>query len=202
MLPTRQERLLTMTKKLYLDLVTTNPNFQESELIGIAGIIEDGDIIKEHFNINIQPFSEENIDKKHLEKQKVKIYDLKTYEEPAIAFEKLNRLFDKNVDKYDKTDKFEVCSYNVNFDIKVLNKFFERNGSNYFYSYFGGKKDPYSVLKYLYTIKKLRIENLEIRTVAKYFGIELEEDISLLNKVNFLRNLVAIIDSRLSLSSL
>lgn len=84
-------------------------------------------------------------------------------------------MFDKYIDKYDRSDKFIVCGYNVKFDIDFLSNFFKKNGDSYLFSYFGCVQDPYPVLNYLKSLEKIDIDKLNLASVCDFYDIKMGE---------------------------
>ena len=160
-------------KELYIDCETTGTNAFKNDVIQIAGYIFIDGKKKEEFNFKCQPFLYENIDEKALEITGLTVREIKYFEKPEVVYEKVLKIFDKYIDKYNKKDKFILCGYNVDFDKDFLNSFFKKNGNNYFFSYVGSVKDPFKVLIYLKSIGHYQGGSLKLSEICKYLGIEI-----------------------------
>ncbi|MGL4392666.1 MAG: 3'-5' exonuclease [Fusobacteriaceae bacterium] len=168
-----------MKKILYLDTETTGLT-EKSAVVQISGIIEIDGVEKEEFNFYIAPHPDAIINDEALKIQGRTLEEIQNFESPAEIFQKLLEIFDKYINKFDKEDKFIIAGYNVDFDIKMLNSFFKRNGSNYFFSYIGIKLDPLYLLSYFYLKGKLELKQKnKLEDWCEYFGIEINAHDSL-----------------------
>lgn len=170
-------------KVLFIDTETGSVNTNKAALIQLSGIIRIDKKDVETFNFLIKPFSGAEVTQAALEVQNRSLEELETdvYESEEVVYQKLIRIFDKYIDKYNKADKFVVAGYNVKFDVEILKAFFERNNNKYLFSYLDS-----SMLDPLYSIRLLQIagilpvlENNKLETWCKHFGIELKAHDSL-----------------------
>ena len=172
-----------MNKIIFIDTETGGVNPEKAALIQLSGIIRIDKKDVEKFNFYIKPFENSEVTEKALEVQGRTLEELKTdkYIEEKEVYKQFIKLFDKYVDKYDRTDKFVVAGYNVRFDVDILKAFFQRHGNNFLFSYLDS-----SMLDPLYSIRLLQIaevlpvlENNKLETWCKHFGIELKAHDSL-----------------------
>ena len=172
-----------MNKIIFIDTETGGVNPEKSALIQLSGIIRIDKKDIEKFIFYIKPFENSEVNEKALEVQGRTLEELKTdkYVEEKEVYKQFINLFDKYIDKYDRTDKFIVAGYNVRFDVDILKAFFQRHGNNFLFSYLDS-----SMLDPLYSIRLLQIaevlpvlENNKLETWCKHFGIELKAHDSL-----------------------
>ncbi|ALF24748.1 3'-5' exonuclease [Fusobacterium nucleatum] len=172
-----------MNKIIFIDTETGGVNPEKAALIQLSGIIRIDKKDVEKFNFYIKPFENSEVTEKALEVQGRTLEELKTdkYVEEKEVYKQFVNLFDKYIDKYDRTDKFVVAGYNVRFDVDILKAFFQRHGNNFLFSYLDS-----SMLDPLYSIRLLQIaevlpvlENNKLETWCKHFGIELKAHDSL-----------------------
>jgi DNA polymerase-3 subunit epsilon len=83
----------------------------------------------------------------------------------------------KYCDKFNKGDKFFLVGYNnKGFDNDFLRNFFKQNGDNYFGSWFWADSIDVMVLAANYLKdERHKLENFQLRTVAKYLDIKVDE---------------------------
>ncbi|MFA5128540.1 MAG: 3'-5' exonuclease [Patescibacteria group bacterium] len=185
-------------KIIYFDTETTGLNPVVNDIIQFAGIIEIDGEEKERFDFKLQPFSYENINQSAMSVHGITAEQLKNFDSPGEAYNKIISIFDKYIDKYDKNDKFIVCGYNVKFDVDFLKEFFSKNKNNYLFSYFGVVKDPLPVLGYLKSINKIDCENLKLESVCKIFGIEIFNAHNALADIDATRSVIKKVDEILN----
>lgn len=86
--------------------------------------------------------------------------------------EKLVERLSAHVDRYDRVDKFYLIAYNSPFDSAFLRRWFEKNGDNFFGSYF---LFPDICVMRMFVLSALdqgfRLPNFKLPTVAHHFGI-------------------------------
>lgn len=125
-----------MAKLCFIDLETTGLFPWKHGVIQISGVIEINGEVKEEFNLIVNPFANDVIEEKALQKNGRDRDTLFKNLPPEEAFKKLEEILGKYVKKTDKTDKFFFLAYNANFDEEFLRKWFSKCGSNYFGSWF------------------------------------------------------------------
>ena len=162
-------------KILYFDCETTGTNHLLNEIVQFAAIVEIDSIVKEQVNFKCQPTNWEAIDAKALEVTGLTIEKLKTFEKPEIVAKNIQNLFNKYIDKYDKTDKFFPAGHNVLFDINFLQSFWIKHLDKYGTGSYQNWQslDSRVFANFLNVAGKLKVENIKLETLCKYYGIEI-----------------------------
>jgi DNA polymerase-3 subunit epsilon len=186
-----------LMKKFYFDTETTGLNPEKNDIIQLAGIIEINGEEKERFILEMQPFSYDNIEQGALDTHKITIDKIKTFQTPQQAYKEIITLFDRYVDKYNKSDKFIVCGYNVKFDIEFLTNFFKKNNNEYLFSYFGAVQDPLPVFGYLKGCGQINPENLKLVTMCQELNVSLENAHDAMADVSATKKLIEVLNKRL-----
>lgn len=165
---------MALTKTLYFDLETTGTDPVKNGIIQIAGIIDINGKITDQFNYKVRPFDVDEIEDKALEVNQTTREKIKLYDPAPAVFVKLIDTFAKAIDRYNKFDKFYAAGFNANFDISFLREFFNKNGDQYFGSWFNGVPvDGYYIAKWLQWRGLIAPENLKLETLCKLFNIEI-----------------------------
>lgn len=87
------------------------------------------------------------------------------------------KLLNKYCSKYDKTDKFYFVAYNAHFDMNFIRELFLKNGNVYYGSYFYNPCiDILQLVAYKLMGKKKQPENFKLGTIAKFYGINCNEN--------------------------
>lgn len=179
-------------KILFIDTETGGVNTQNSALIQISGIVRIDRLDIERFNFFVKPYPGLEVTDKALAIQGRSRKEIENYEYETVVYKKLKEIFDRYIDKYDRTDKFIVAGYNVRFDIEILNSLFKRHNDNYLFSYIESTTiDPLQIIGFLQLCNKLPfLENNKLETWCKYFNIKLNahdsmEDIVATKKLIF-----------------
>ncbi len=166
-------------KKLFIDLETTGLNHLKCSILQISAIMEIEDSIS-NFDIHVKPFPGDEVSEEALRVNKVKREELNAdYRvSQGAAFEKLENFLGVGVDRYNKADKFHMVGYNVSgFDLRFLRKFFERNGSKYFNSWFYYPAvDVMYMASYILANERSQMANFKMGTVAKHLGIVFDKE--------------------------
>lgn len=118
-------------KVLYLDTETTGVDHRTNEITQIALIVEIDGEVKEEVNFRCQPTNWDAIDPKAIETTGVSIEQLKTFELPGETAKKIQALFNRYIDKFDKSDKFYPAGHNVTFDLEFLQAFWKKHLDSY-----------------------------------------------------------------------
>jgi len=167
-----------MFKYLWVDVETTGTDPKLHTVHQVAGQIVIDGIIIDKFNLEFRPAEGAEINDKALEvsdltREQILLRTISSEE----AYEQFNNILTSHVDKYSKKDKYIFCAYNAKFDADFLSEWYKRNGNKYFFGLIlgGAYLDPLN-LSLLYEIKKgeMIFDNHKLGTVAKYFGIELD----------------------------
>jgi len=160
-------------KMLFIDLETTGTVPGKHGVVQIAGIIEIEGKVAEEFELKCRPFPGEVADPAALRVIGKTADEIRAYPEPRLAFEKLKGIFQKYVDRYDKTDKLNMVGQNPKFDYDFLTSFFQKNGDQYLYAYIKFHLiDLIAATALFQSAGKMTVPNMKLETVAGYFGIE------------------------------
>lgn len=166
-----------MIKLFAYDLETTGTNPGKNGIHQIAGIILIDGEEKERFEIKLQPNPKAVIEPSALEVAGVTLDQITSYQTMESGYKELISVLSRHVDKFNKKDKFATLGYNnASFDDNFLRGLFLQNGDNYFGSWFYADSLDVRVL----SMNKLldvrhEMENFKLMTVAKQFGIEIDE---------------------------
>lgn len=172
--------MVELKKILYIDTETGGVDFQNSALIQLSGIIEIDGIEQERFNFYVKPFGNSIVTDEALQVQGRTFADLATdkYIDEKIVYRDFVAVLDKYIDKYDKTDKFLVAGFNVNFDINMIKALFLRNHNSFLYSYIESASfvlDPMQIVTFLQEAQVLpKLANNKLGTLCEYFNIKFE----------------------------
>ncbi len=189
-----------MKKVIYFDTETTGINPRSHAIIQLSGIIEIDNVIKEEFNFKIAPFDNDLIDEKALQVNNYTKEQIKAFKAPRLAFDEIEKLLDKYINRYDKNDKFYPAGYNIRFDIEFLKNFFEKNFNLYFGSYFNYRAiDGLYLAHFLDYINYFNLPNYKLITVCDYYGIKLQAH-DAMNDIRATRELILKIKSLLSIN--
>jgi DNA polymerase-3 subunit epsilon len=142
----------------------------------LSGIIVIDDVVKEEFNILMQPFEGQVVEKEALAVNKITIADIKKFDRPDAAYDKFVAILSKYVDRMDKKDKFHIFGYNlIAFDVPFLRKFFENNGDPYFNSYVWHPPIDVQNLAGTFLMDvRHQMPNFKQGTAARFLGVQVE----------------------------
>lgn len=161
-------------KLLYFDTETTGLDPIKNDIIQISGIIEINNEVKEEFDFKVQPHSYENISKEALEVNNITIEQMKSFSTPKETLNKLIKMFNKYVFKFNKFDKFFPVGHNVGFDVDFLFEFCEKCGFNYLGSYLDyHKADTMVLLMALMVNNKIPVGSTKLTAACEENKIEL-----------------------------
>ena len=166
-----------MSKLFYYDLETTGVKYWKNGIHQISGAIEiDGNVI-ETFDFHVKPNEKATIEPDALAVANVTVEDLANYTPMAEIYKTLTSMLGKYVKKFDKKDKFHLIGYNNrSFDDQFLRAFFTQSGDMYFGSwYWADSIDVLVLASHCLQNERANLENFQLRTVAKYLGIEVDE---------------------------
>ncbi len=164
-------------KILFYDLETTGTDKSIHAIHQLNfKLIIDGELIDE-LDIKIAPFKGAIIDDIALKVGNVTLEQIMAYMPQEEGYKKLMDFLGKYVDKFDKQDKIFLGSYNgSSFDNPFFREFFRRNNNKYFGAYFwSGEIDVMVLALDNLMDKRIGMENFKLMTVAKAYGIEVEE---------------------------
>ena len=164
-----------MIKQIFLDTETTGPNHLKHGIYQIGGIIR-YDNVFENFEFNCDIFEEDEIDPQAFELSSIRPEDLASFPDPFETYKKFVTLLAQHCDKYKKQDKFFFINAGAEFDSKFLRRWFESCGDQYFGSWFWHPPlDVFSLALDYLKDQRHKMENFKLITVAKQFGIKVDE---------------------------
>lgn len=165
-------------KLMFYDLETTGLDSERNAIHQISGRITIEGAIVEYFDFKVAPhegaeFDDEALDVCHKTKE-----EICSYPDMDIVFQKFIGMLNKYINKYNKQDKFFLVGFNNrHFDDNFLRKWFERNNSRYFGSYFWSNSFDCLVLATpTLAMKRSTMVDFKQMTVAKELGISVQED--------------------------
>lgn len=174
-----------MSKILYLDTETSGVDPEKNAIIQIAGIIEvDGEWV-DRFKLYIAPFDGAIIEDEALIVSGL-TKDVIYKGGPEIAVvRRLESIWKRYVNRFDKNDKFTIAGFNVQFDVDFLKAMFLRCGHKFLFSYLSHRMiDPYPVARFLKETGIIDIPKCNLETVCSYFGVELTQAHDAMSDVN------------------
>jgi len=163
-------------KYLHLDTESTGLTTQHG-LIEIGFIIDiDGEVKEEHI-FKMKPFPTDLIADEALEITGYTREEIMEFEDPIIVKDKILKIFDKYINKYDKTDKMKLFGFNLRvFDFPMLIAWFNKRGENYLGSYID-YKSKFDVLGFLENMRIMRLlpesNKTKLTEVCEEYEIEL-----------------------------
>jgi len=187
-----------MTRKIFhFDAETTGLDPQKHDIIQLAYVVEIDGKEQEEGNVFIQPFDYSVINPAALEVNKLTVEQLKTFDDPRLAYSNLIKMLSKYIDKYDRTDKFQPAGYNLGFDCEFFKEFFAKNGDVYYGSWFNWKRiDPLGVLYFMDGMGKISLPNYKLETVCDHFGIKIDAH-DAISDIRATKQLIDILDKLL-----
>ena len=164
-------------KVLYMDFETSGLVSPKHGILSAAFIIEINDEIVEQLEYKLQLFDGQRADVKALEVNGFTLESIKNHDNPLDIYNLIEQAFCRYVDPYNKKDKFTVAGYKVDFDITFLNDFFRLAGNSYGVGSYIDNYRPLctrALLLWFDHVGLLSLPNYKLKTVAYYFGIEIE----------------------------
>ena len=163
-------------KIFYFDLETSGLDSKKHAILSLSGIMEiDGKIV-DKIDLTMKPFQGDMIDPTALEINGFTMEQIKTFDDPKIAFKKLISFFSKYIDRYDKNDKFSLAGYNiVQFDIPFLEELFKKCHDVYFGSWVDGEPlDIYQVVLFMKKLGIITTKSTKLSIIAEDLNIPLK----------------------------
>ena len=167
-----------MTRKLFFfDVETTGLDYRKHGIHQLSGCIDVTGQKVEYFDFRMRPFETDEIEDKALEIAHVTREQIAEYPSPIEVKKQLQALMEKYVNKYDKTDKFHIVGYNnAFFDNSFLREYWNKTGDKYFGSMFHQNTiDAMVLASEALQDERINLENFKLATVAKYFGVNIDE---------------------------
>jgi DNA polymerase III alpha subunit (gram-positive type) len=125
-------------KLFFLDVETTGLDSVRNDIFQISGIVTDAKLnVLEKIDLRFKPFSLEHVQPDALTKTRMTLEALSSLELSAQeAYAQLIECLSRHCDKFDKKDKLHFVAYNAKFDVEFIRAFFEKNGDQFFGSWF------------------------------------------------------------------
>lgn len=179
-------------KIFFFDLETSGLDELQHAILTFSGIVDlDGKII-DKIDLKMKPFKGDKISPEALKINKLTIEEIKTFDDPYVAFKKLIEFFSKYIDRYDKNDKFTLAGYNIiKFDIPFLKRFFMKCNDKYFGSWVNGYPlDVYQLVVLFRHLGYFKLDHINLENIAKYLNIPInahdaKEDIIATRKIYY-----------------
>lgn len=160
-------------KILWFDVETTGLDPVKNDIVTLSALIEIDGKVERSLDLKIQPIDWGNIEEEALKINGLTVEEMKTFDSPKIAHEKLVAFFERYINRYDSTDKFQPAGYNITFDMLFLAEFFKKCGDKYFGSWVDYHKfDVATLVQFLHLKGTLDLENYKLVTVGNAMGIE------------------------------
>jgi len=161
-------------KLLFLDTETTGVDPLKNGIIQIAGIVDINGQIVEEFNLKCRPFPGQIYTAEALKVTGTTVEEIKNYPDPKEAYQKIQAIFNKYINRYDKNDKFTMVGQNTKFDYDFMTVFFQNNYDKFFYAYVAYHLVDLVNASALFKMAgKISVPNMKLETMAKCFGITL-----------------------------
>ena len=164
-----------MKKVIYIDTETTGLYPDRHGMIEVACIVEyDKKVVdKLAFNINALTYNKPiEVTDDALEINGKSIKEINGYPRSKKQFRMFLNFLGTHVNQYDKEDKLQVIGYNPDFDMKMIQSWFEDNGNDFCWAYFKNTMDVWQMVKHLEYAGKIDTENHQLGTMCQYFGIK------------------------------
>lgn len=163
-------------KIFYFDVETSGLDPKINDILTLSGLIEIDGEVKETINLKIQPLNWNGISDEALKINGLTREEIKTFDLPIVAKQKLEAFFSRYVDKFKKNktseDKLLCAGYNVNFDIQFLEEFWRKNNDKYIGSFLDYHKlDFASIILFLKYKGLLNFPGYKLVDVANALGI-------------------------------
>lgn len=162
--------------ELWYDTEGTGFSATKHGLLELGGLIVENNNILEEFLFKMKPTGK-TFDQRALDVTGYTIKQIKALTPWEEIYPEVIKLFDKYINKYDKTSKFITAGHNISYDNRMLNGFFKAQGNNYLYSYIDSKQ----VIDTLPLARKMqkegiipRLVNNKLSTLCEYFDVPLE----------------------------
>ncbi|MBW2451320.1 MAG: 3'-5' exonuclease [Deltaproteobacteria bacterium] len=180
-----------MQKLVFIDVETTGVNPERNGLIQISGCVQIDNQIVESFDFFVRPFPNDEIEEQALRVTGIDHRQLlppgapgflqvpgQEFCDPHDVYARLQVMFGRYVDQYDKTDKFQFVGYNAHsFDMPFLRSFWQKNGDRFFGSWFWYPcLDVMLIWAQLLQPKRSQLADFKLATVARHCQIDVDEN--------------------------
>lgn len=166
-------------KRCFIDVETTGLSPERNGIWQIAGIVEIDGKVEDKFTFTFRPHHAAAWDTSARFMVPPDVLDRLESGTVMTSSEAYTELQHRlhHVDRYDKSDKYFFLAYNAYFDWNFLQAFFLQHGDKYFGSLFAYPPIDIAVLAAeCLQDERLTLQNFKLPTVAKHFGIEIQED--------------------------
>lgn len=164
-----------MPKIAWIDTETGGVNPEKHALLQVAIEIFIDEKLCESEVFHVAPFEDDLIEDGALEVNGLIREQIQTFTSPMIIHMRIVKILEKYVDRYNPLDKFVFAGYGARFDMDFLRVFFEKNGDDYFGSYFYSL--PLDVMSFVAegilkgSVKPMK--SFKLGAVCEQLGIEL-----------------------------
>jgi len=161
-------------KECFIDTETTSNDPATTGLWQIGGIVRINGVVEERFQIQCDVFEGCDVNEEVLMNMHGKtMKELSKLQAPEDANYEFIKMLGKYVDKYNTKDKFFFIGYGAEFDWKVLRKWFDDLGDQYFGSWFYTPWiDVMTLAAYALRGERPEMKNFALNAVLDYVGIE------------------------------
>ena len=169
-------------KILAFDTETTDKEKTTCGLVTLSGAIIIDDVVKEYFDFRCCPQDGVTVSKGAFEVTGINIGECYTWMSTEDMMTKhFHPMLLKYVDKYSKGDKFFPLAYNGNFDLEVMAGTYRRMGDKYGFGTYQNWTllDPVIAINSMVANGDLVVENRQLGTICKAWGIDIEAHNSL-----------------------
>jgi len=164
-------------KILWIDCETTGTNPEFHDIWQLAFLIEIDEEIEYEENLLIRPYNFDTIQQSALAAGNTSVEELEKIDTPIThVVDRLKSVWEKYIDKYNRSDKFVIAGYNVRFDYNFLYEMFKKAGDKYglgSWAYWP-VRDVATYVADIAILSGFEFDNFQLSTVCKKFGIEFE----------------------------
>ncbi len=169
-----------MIKLCFIDVETCGLDAKKNGVIQIAGqisFLDDKIEDKESFNYKLRPFPDDIVEDKALEVNGVTKEQIENYPQPQDIYREFVKLLSAFCDKYNRQDKLFFVGYNARFDYDFMRAWFEKNGDQYFGSFFFfPPMDVMNIAIFKMIEQRHLLPNFKLETVANHLKVTAEGD--------------------------
>lgn len=165
-------------KLFFYDLETTGVKHWKNGIWQIAGMVVIDGVVKEEFDLRIQPNPKCVIEDDALKVGGVTRENLASFMSFEKGYQSVIQILERYVDRYNKKDKFYLVGYNnAAFDDQFFRSFFLQHNDNYFNSWFWiDTLDAMRMASDRFKETRHTMVDFKLPTVARRLGIEVEDE--------------------------
>jgi len=162
-------------KLLFLDLETTGTDPVRNGIVQISGIIEIDGESREEFDFHLRPMPGKFFTYEALQVIGKTKEEILAFPDPVETYQKVVKLFEKYINRYNKRDKLHLVGQNPRFDYDFMTAFFNDNRNPYFYAYVKYHLIDLVALTAAFSLAGIvKTPDMKLKTIADYFGIKLD----------------------------